>query len=100
MTDTDMGKGSWAVKSMYNAGVEVRWRKGRSSKGAMHNKYVILDGKLLETGSFNWSVNGNVNSFENMIFVNDVQAIEAYQAMYDGFYSEATVPVSEDFEQD
>ncbi|MEA3306754.1 MAG: phospholipase D-like domain-containing protein, partial [Elusimicrobiota bacterium] len=70
MTDRDMGKSSWAAKLIYNNGVEMKWRKGRTTRGAMHNKYVILDGEMLQTGSFNWSINGNVNSFENMIFIN------------------------------
>jgi phosphatidylserine/phosphatidylglycerophosphate/cardiolipin synthase-like enzyme len=100
MTDSGLGKTSWAAKLIFENGVEMRWRKGRTTKGAMHNKYVILDGKLLQTGSFNWSVNGNINSFENMIFINDAQAVKDYQSMFDGFYAEATNPVIEDFEDD
>ena len=100
MTDSGMGKSSWAAKLIFDNGVEMKWRKGRNSKGAMHNKYVILDGKILQTGSFNWSINGNVNSFENMIFVNDADAINAYQLKFDEFYMDATAPVAEDFEED
>jgi len=100
MTDSGIGKSSWAAKLIFEDGVEIKWRKGRTTKGAMHNKYVIFDGKLLQTGSFNWTINANVNSFENMIFVNGVAAIEAYQAMFDGLYAQATAPMLGDFEED
>ena len=62
LMDRDMGKDSWAAKLVYDGGVEIKWRKGRTDKGAMHNKFVVLDGKILETGSYNWSINGNLNS--------------------------------------
>ncbi len=100
MTDRDMGKSSWAAERIYKNGVEIKWRKGRTEKGAMHNKYVILDGKILQTGSFNWSINGNVNSFENMIFINDSFIIKAYQSKFDSFYLDATEPSPEDFQED
>lgn len=100
MIDSDMGKGSWAAKYVYENGVEIKWRKGRTSKGAMHNKYMILDGKILQTGSFNWSVNADINSFENMIFVNDLSSVKAYQYKFDSFYSEAITPNPGDFQED
>lgn len=98
LTDKDLGKGSWAAKLVYDGGVEMKWRKGRTDKGAMHNKFVILDGKILETGSYNWSINGSVNSFENMIFTNDSSTIEKYQSKFDWFYLEAETPLPEDFQ--
>jgi phosphatidylserine/phosphatidylglycerophosphate/cardiolipin synthase-like enzyme len=37
--------------------------------GVMYNKYMIIDGKLLLTGSYNWSANAEENSFGNALFV-------------------------------
>jgi len=98
MMDTNMAKTSVQARDVFNSGVEFRWRRGRTEKGALHDKFAILDGKLLETGSFNWTANASINSFENIIFLDDTAAIKAYQAVYDGLYEGATVPSAGDFQ--
>jgi len=98
MTDKKIGQSSAMAKYLYDSGVEFRWRRGRVEKGAMHNKFIILDGKILQTGSFNWTLNADWNSFENMIFTDDSGAINAYARKYNWFYSEAEVPVPGDFQ--
>ncbi len=37
--------------------------------GMMYNKYMIIDGRVLLTGSYNWSANAEENSFGNALFV-------------------------------
>jgi phosphatidylserine/phosphatidylglycerophosphate/cardiolipin synthase-like enzyme len=48
----------------------------------MHNKLMILDGKLLETGSFNYSPNAENNSFENANFITDPTDLAGYVAYF------------------
>ena len=48
----------------------------------MHNKLMIIDGKLLETGSFNYSPNAENNSFENANFVDEPADLAAYSAYF------------------
>jgi phosphatidylserine/phosphatidylglycerophosphate/cardiolipin synthase-like enzyme len=54
-----------------NEGVDVRyklytvvWNAARAKQ--MHSKYMIVDGQLVLTGSFNWSGNSEVGTFENL----------------------------------
>lgn len=96
MMDKNMAKDSIAAKSVFDAGVEMRIRIGRTEKGALHDKFAILDGQLLETGSFNWTSNASVNSFENIVFTSDTGAIKAYQAAFDRIYAEAAAPAAAD----
>ncbi|MDD5628670.1 MAG: phospholipase D-like domain-containing protein, partial [Elusimicrobia bacterium] len=49
----------------------------------MHNKFIIVDGKLLETGSFNYSPNAENNSFENANFIDDPADLAGYVAYYE-----------------
>lgn len=50
----------------------------RYYKSLMHNKFCIIDDKVLITGSFNWSKSA-VNHFENIVFVeNDFKLIKSY----------------------
>jgi len=96
MMDKQMAKGSIAAKTVFDGGVEMRLTEGRTEKGAFHNKFAILDRKVLETGSFNWAANASVNSFENIVFTSDPETVKAYQSLYDGFYSRSFVPSEKD----
>ncbi|PKM97691.1 MAG: hypothetical protein CVU79_07070 [Elusimicrobia bacterium HGW-Elusimicrobia-3] len=100
LIDKNMGRTASLAKYLFDNGVPQKWGGGRNEKGALHNKFVILDGEILQTGSFNWTVNANKNSFENLIFVSDADAVKAYQAVYDGLYSGAAAPSAGDFESD
>lgn len=59
----------------------------------MHHKYAVFDGALLETGSFNWSFNGELNSFENANFSDDSADIAEYQEDFNRLYAKAKPPV-------
>lgn len=98
MMDEAMAKDSAVGKYVLDNGVDLRVRRGRTDKGALHNKFAILDGRILATGSFNWTTNASVNSFENVAFVSDAGALSAYQSKYDWFYSSSTVPAADFFQ--
>ena len=42
----------------------LRWFFPKANQ--MHNKYLLIDGKSLLTGSYNWSNNAEFNTFENV----------------------------------
>ncbi|MEW5906290.1 MAG: phospholipase D-like domain-containing protein [Elusimicrobiota bacterium] len=98
MIDEKRGAEAGLAKFLLDNGVDIKFRGGRSEKGAMHSKYVILDGQILQTGSFNWTVNASANSFENMIFVGDPGAVSAYQKNFDWLFSEAYTPTQAHFD--
>lgn len=100
LEDKDMAKASVMAKMVYDAGVPFRWTGGRNEKGAMHNKFIILDGQVLGTGSFNFTTNASVNSFENIVFTNDETIVNAYASKFGWFYSQAQSPLSsEEFDE-
>ncbi|HAN04704.1 MAG TPA: hypothetical protein DCW72_02540 [Elusimicrobia bacterium] len=98
LMDKNMGKTAGLAKLLFDSGVPLKWAGGRNEKGALHNKFLILDGEILQTGSFNWTVNANKNSFENLIFVSDADAVKAYQGTYDWLYNGAAAPSAGEFE--
>lgn len=89
MMDDGIAKSSYVGKYLFLSGTDFKVRPGRTEKGALHNKFIIIDGKVLQTGSFNWAVNASVNSFENMVFFIDGSYIKAYQNLYNRMYGEA-----------
>ena len=46
--------------------------------GIMHKKYCIIDKKILLTGSFNWTRNAELNSFENLLKINNPNVINQF----------------------
>lgn len=41
----------------------------KKGSGAMHNKFSIIDGEKVFTGSFNYSLNADLRNDENLIFI-------------------------------
>ena len=52
-------------------------------RGIMHNKFAIFDGKLMVTGSYNWTNNAERYNYENAIFITDPNVIRQYQMEFE-----------------
>ena len=63
-------------------GIDVRVMKGKK-RGIFHDKFAIFDGKLLETGSFNWTANGEKYNHENVIFFTDQELIRVFRQEFE-----------------
>ena len=71
-----------ASKSGYliKHGLEVRYHLGF---GLMHNKFAIIDGKSLVTGSFNWTLTAEERNEENLLIITDERTIAKYKERFD-----------------
>jgi len=82
---------------MAELGFDVRLSNGKDGqKGVMHNKFVVLDGKLVETGSFNWTFNGELNNYENAVFLDAPDDAAAWAAYFERIWSQGRAPTPED----
>jgi len=53
----------------------------------MHNKFAIIDGKLVITGSYNWTANAERNNYENILFIrNSPKLVKAYLNEFEGLW--------------
>ncbi|ADY73233.1 phospholipase D/Transphosphatidylase [Desulfurobacterium thermolithotrophum DSM 11699] len=60
-------------------GIPVRYKRG-SGGGLMHNKYAVIDGKTLITGSFNWTRSAEKRNDENLVVIKNAnEVIKAYK---------------------
>lgn len=51
--------------------------------GIMHNKIAIIDGRILFTGSYNWSKSAEERNQENLLeFIDEEEIIKIYQVRY------------------
>lgn len=70
-----------ASKSRYliKHGLEVRYHLGF---GLMHNKFAIIDGASLITGSFNWTLTAEERNEENLLIITDEGVIDKYRERF------------------
>ncbi|MBI5622137.1 MAG: hypothetical protein HY924_00015 [Elusimicrobia bacterium] len=94
LMDKEMGKKTQITRFLIEKGMDVRWMTGRG-KGAMHHKYAVFDGKLLETGSHNWTNNAEQNDFENILLTTNASAVRAYARKFSELFAMAAVPAPE-----
>ena len=48
----------------------------------MHNKFAIIDNRLLLTGSYNWTFSANNRNDENLLIIDDPELIEIFQNQF------------------
>jgi len=49
----------------------------------MHNKFAIIDNRLLLTGSYNWTFSANNRNDENLMVIDDPEVIARYQNQFE-----------------
>ncbi len=56
------------------------------NKATMHFKFIVVDGKIVETGSYNYSKNANSRNRENFIIISCKQIAEAYELIFKALF--------------
>ena len=69
-------------------GIQVQ-EMPENGRGRFHDKFAIFDDKVLETGSFNWTANGEKYNHENVIFFTDPDLIRAFRQEFEKLWSES-----------
>ena len=49
----------------------------------MHNKFAIIDSRILLTGSYNWTFSANNRNDENLMIIDDPETIEIFQNQFE-----------------
>ncbi len=71
-------------------GFDLQFLKGNIG-GSMNNTFAIFDGKLLVTGSYNWTEYSEKFNYENVIFIDDSDVIGKYKKEFNSLYNEGVV---------
>lgn len=83
MDRSQLGSPYSALPTLYRAGVPCFIDK----KGIrlQHNKLMIIDGKLLLTGSYNWTRSAEIRNAENLMFIEkNLALLQRYKDYYAG----------------
>jgi len=60
-------------------GLEVRLVAPRAEEARFHHKYAVLDAKIVVTGSYNWTIQGDIANHENVVFLRHEAAARAFR---------------------
>ncbi len=66
------------------AGVEVRLDR---NSYLMHNKFMVIDGKVVLTGSFNYTWSGDRKNDENLVVIVDKDIASSFEAEFNEMWS-------------
>lgn len=84
VVDRRQSKGDHSLVSvLIKAGVPVRFGVQR---GIMHNKFTLVDGKRLETGSFNYTEGATFKNQENQIYLAEPSVVETYRQQFEAMW--------------
>ncbi len=75
-----------SVSTFLRAGANVR--SGRQ-RGIMHNKFMIVDGEKVETGSFNYTHGATFKNQENQIYFSNEVLVSRYQERFEKMWKES-----------
>lgn len=79
--DERQSKGSHsAVGKLAAAGVQIRFGRQR---GVMHDKFSVIDGSVVETGSFNYTTHAATANQENQIYSIDGKVVGLYSTRFE-----------------
>ncbi len=54
-----------------------------SGKGLMHNKFCVIDGAVVITGSFNWTRRADTENDENLLIINSEEIAAKYKKKFE-----------------
>ncbi|MDR3607094.1 MAG: phospholipase D-like domain-containing protein [Oligoflexia bacterium] len=87
LVDRKQAKGKHSlVPLLIKAGAQIRYGHQR---GIMHNKFAIVDGNRVETGSFNYTHHARSSNNENQIYLGAPEIVARYQQRFNVIWDKA-----------
>ena len=81
------GKSS-EVGVLLAGGIDARLLRGRG-RGIMHHKFAVFDGRLVVTGSYNWTESAEHANLENALFLDDAAVVARYAGLFERLFGRA-----------
>lgn len=90
VADQRQSKGEHSrLNALIDAGAAVRLGH---QKGIFHNKFVIIDNSLLETGSFNFTRHASTANQENQVYLTSPKVLVRYHKKFEQIWEDAHPP--------
>lgn len=73
------------VRTLIKGGIEIRYGRQR---GIMHNKFIIVDRTMVETGSFNYTNGAAFTNHENQVYLSSPQVVTRFNKRFGELWNE------------
>jgi phosphatidylserine/phosphatidylglycerophosphate/cardiolipin synthase-like enzyme len=90
MDDSQVASDGTEYASFMQAGLDVQL--DGNGKGLMHHKVIIIDQRIVITGSYNFTASAEENNDENVVVLYDRDAAAKYLEEFQRVYEQATQP--------
>jgi len=71
---------------LLEAGIPLKYA---GFSGLMHNKFTVVDGSIVSTGSFNYSQNGDTKNNENLLIIYDEKVAGEYEEEFQRLWEQS-----------
>jgi cardiolipin hydrolase len=78
------------VAYLIHQGIPIKVLGGKE-KGVMNHRFLILDGKKVITGSFDWTETSEKWNYENILVLPEVDAVSLYQKEFERLWREKRI---------
>ncbi|KAL0076931.1 hypothetical protein J3Q64DRAFT_1873881 [Phycomyces blakesleeanus] len=82
ITDNDQLEGKGADVRRLHEDYGIPYKTDNSDQ-FMHNKFAVIDGRVVITGSFNWSIGARFKNRENVVITNIPSVVEPFQVEFE-----------------
>jgi len=76
------------LRDLSEEGISIRMDNAKNS--LMHNKFVIIDHKILMTGSYNWTVRATKTNQENVVILDDPYLVNTFITEFNKLWKQFT----------
>ena len=89
--DWDIARKAYSIDEWLSGeGIDLRFIDVKG--GSLHHKFMIIDGKILMTGSYNFTNESEFRNHEAAIFTNNKALIQSFAAEFDRLWNLAVLP--------
>lgn len=87
VVDKRQAKGTHSlVGTLIKGGANVKFGH---QKGIFHDKFSIVDGKMIETGSFNYTNHATSSNQENQVYLSNPAIVKQYEDQFNEIWNDA-----------
>lgn len=79
-------------KSRYFINNAIEGIRISSNNYIMHNKFAVIDNKIVITGSYNWTASAGERNDENLLVIDDKNIIKEYQNQFNNLWNNKYSP--------
>ena len=91
LLDWDNARKAYSVDEwLAGEGIDIRFIEIK--RGSMHHKFILIDGKLLITGSYNFTNESEFRNHEAAIFTNNKALIQSFVSEFERLWNLVILP--------